>query len=139
MNHKGALLTINDRATGMLKMVKVESKEAAEIEQKTIELLEDWKPVLFTITSDNGKEFANHAGIAKSLNIDYYFAKPYHSWERGANENLNGLVRQYFPKKTSFANITQKDIDKVVNILNNRPRKRYDYFSPNEMFLKKSA
>lgn len=139
MNHKGALLTINDRATGMLKMVKVESKEATEIEQKTIELLKDWKPIIFTITSDNGKEFANHTAIAKSLNIDYYFAKPYHSWERGANENLNGLVRQYFPKKTSFENITQQDIDKVVNILNNRPRKRYDYFSPNEMFLKKCS
>jgi transposase, IS30 family len=138
-DHKGALLTINDRVTGMLKMVKVETKEAAEIEAKTIELLKDWKSHLHTITSDNGKEFANHAIIAESLKIDFYFAKPYHSWERGANENLNGLIRQYFPKKTSFENITQEKIDNVVNILNNRPRKRYDYFTPYEVFLKKSA
>ena len=98
-DHKGALLTINDRASGVLFMDKVESKEALLIQQKTIELLQDWKPLIKTITSDNGKEFANHQSIAEVLEIDYYFAKPYHSWERGANENLNGLIRQYFPKK----------------------------------------
>ena len=98
-NHKGALLTINDRATGMLKMKYIESKEAKVIENNTIEVLEEWMPFIHTITSDNGKEFTNHSEIAEKLNIDYFFAKPYHSWERGANENLNGLVRQYFPKK----------------------------------------
>lgn len=97
-DHKGALLTINDRATGLLLMGKVESKEAHEIEAKTIELLMDWKPFIHTITSDNGKEFSSHMNIADALDIDYYFAKPYHSWQRGANENLNGLVRQYLPK-----------------------------------------
>lgn len=92
-NHKGALLTINDRSAGMLFMGKVENKVASTIEAKTIELLSDWKPVLKTITSDNGKEFANHKEIAENLEIDFYFAKPYHSWEKGANENLNGLSR----------------------------------------------
>jgi len=94
------LLTINDRATGFLKMAYVNSKKAKQVELKTIELLEPWIPFIHTITSDNGKEFANHKAIAEELNIDFYFAKPYHSWQRGANENLNGLVRQYFPKKS---------------------------------------
>ncbi len=75
--------------------------------------------------------------IANCLEIDYYFAKPYHSWERGANENLNGLVRQYFPKKTSFASITNNEVENVINILNNRPRKRFGYKTPNEIFAQK--
>jgi IS30 family transposase len=136
-NHKGALLTINDRATGILFMAKVGSKEASVIQLNTIELLQDWSGLIKTITSDNGKEFANHKLIANCLEIDYYFAKPYHSWERGANENLNGLVRQYFPKKTSFASITNKEVENVINILNNRPRKRFGYKTPNEIFAQK--
>ena len=136
-DYKGALLTINDRASGILFMGKVESKEAILIQQKTIELLQDWKPIIKTITSDNGKEFANHQTIAETLEIDYYFAKPYHSWERGANENLNGLIRQYFPKKSNFGNITQQEIETVINTLNNRPRKRFGYKTPNEIFAEK--
>lgn len=136
-NHKGALLTINDRASGVLKLAKVESKEASVIEKKAIELLQDWKPFIHTITSDNGKEFANHMNIANELSIDFYFAKPYHSWERGANENLNGLVRQYFPKKMSFDSITQDQINEVENKLNNRPRKRFGFKTPNEIFSSK--
>lgn len=136
-NHKGALLTINDRATGYLFMTKIESKEASTVESNTISLLQDWSGLIKTITSDNGKEFANHKQIADGLEIDYYFAKPYHSWERGANENLNGLVRQYFPKKTSFASITNLEVENVVNILNNRPRKRFGYKTPCEIFTQK--
>ena len=135
--HKEALLTINDRATGVLFMDKVPSKEAQVIEEKAIVLLEDWIPLIYTMTSDNGKEFANHKNIAEALNIDFFFAKPYHSWQRGANENLNGLVRQYFPKSMSFENISQQDISAVVERLNNRPRKRFDFKSPNEMLAHK--
>ena len=134
-NHKGALLTINDRATGLLKMRYIESKEAKVIEQNTVELLEEWTPFIHTITSDNGKEFANHKEIAEELNIEFFFAKPYHSWQRGANENLNGLVRQYFPKKTNFDLINQKQVKRTEEILNNRPRKRYNYLTPNEVFV----
>jgi len=115
-------------------MGKVSSKEACEIEAKTLELLEDWQAIIHTITSDNGKEFANHKNIAEKLNIDYYFAKPYHSWQRGANENLNGLIRQYFPKKSDFEQITEKQILDVQKQLNNRPRKRFGYKTPNEIF-----
>jgi len=134
-NHKGALLTINDRATGMLKMKYIESKEAKVIETSTVALLEEWMPFIHTITSDNGKEFANHKEIAEQLNIDFFFAKPYHSWERGANENLNGLVRQYFPKKSNFEIIEQNQVKKVEKKLNNRPRKRYNYLTPDEVFV----
>ena len=111
-DHKGALLTINDRATGMLQMKKIESKDAEIVKNATIELLQNWKPFLQTITSDNGKEFAKHQTIAEVLGVDYYFANPYCSWERGANENLNGLVRQYFKKGSDFSLITDEQIKK---------------------------
>ena len=136
-DHKGALLTINDRSTGVLQMKKLESKDAEIVKDATIELLEKWKPILKTITSDNGKEFAKHQLIAKALEIDYYFANPYCSWERGANENLNGLVRQYFPKGSDFSLITAEQVKMVVEKLNNRPRKRHQYNSPNEVYLQK--
>lgn len=132
--HNGALLTINDRATGILKMGYVKGKEAKDIELKSIELLEDFAPFMHTITTDNGKEFSNHQQIATQLGIDFYFATPYHSWERGANENLNGLVRQYFPKGTNFDKIDHDAVKKAEDILNNRPRKRFNYKSPNEVF-----
>ncbi len=134
-DHKGALLTINDRATGMLKMVKIDSKEACVIEEKAIEILQDWKLLLHTITTDNGKEFAHHQTIANQLEIAFFFAKPYHSWERGANENLNGLIRQYFPKKYDFDLIKPEDVINIQNKLNDRPRKRFGFQSPNEVFL----
>jgi transposase, IS30 family len=136
-DHKGALLTINDRASGLLWMDKINSKEASVVATKTIELLQEWKLLIKTITSDNGKEFASHQKIAEALCIDYYFAQPYHSWERGANENLNGLVRQYFPKKYNFDLITKQDIETVIKTLNNRPRKRFGFKTPNEIFAEK--
>lgn len=80
------------------------------------------------------KEFACHQKVADQLEVDYYFAKPYHSWERGANENLNGLVRQYFPKESSFERVTQQQVEEVTEILNQRPRKRFGYRCPNEVF-----
>lgn len=136
-DHKGALLTINDRATGMLQMKKIESKDAEIVKNTTIELLMNWKPFLHTITSDNGKEFAKHIEIAAELHIEYYFANPYCSWERGANENLNGLIRQYFPKGSDFSLITNEDVKNVVEKLNNRPRKRHQFYTPNEVYLQK--
>ena len=123
-NHKQAILTINDRAesraSGMLKMKKVESKEAQVVTEAIIELLTDWKPYINTITADNGKEFAGHKFVAEELNIDYYFAHPYHSWERGSNENLNGLIRQYFKKGSDFSKLTPADIKRVEIKLNTR-------------------
>jgi IS30 family transposase len=129
-NHNQAILTINDRASGMLKMKKVVSKQADVITKAIQALLGDWKPYLHTITADNGKEFAGHEEVAENLSIDYFFAHPYHSWERGSNENLNGLIRQYFPKGSDFTGITEQRIKEVEKKLNDRPRKRYSYENP---------
>lgn len=129
-NHKQAILTVNDRASGMLKMKKVKSKNADEVTQAINDVLEEWIPYIQTITADNGKEFAGHENVAEFLKIDYYFAHPYHSWERGSNENLNGLVRQYFKKGTDFEKITDQRITEIENKLNTRPRKRHNYENP---------
>lgn len=129
-NHEQAIVTANDRASGILKMRKVMSKNSEEVTRITTDMLQDWTPYIKTITSDNGKEFAEHEEIAENLQLDYYFAHPYHSWERGANENLNGLIRQYFKKGSDFTLITDEQIQAVENKLNNRPRKRYKYENP---------
>jgi IS30 family transposase len=129
-SHKEAIVTINDRASGMLKMKKSKNKEAEVVKKIIVELLEEWKPFIQTMTSDNGKEFAGHEFVTEMLNIDYYFAHAYHSWERGSNENLNGLVRQYIPKKTDFRTVSDSYIKEIETKLNNRPRKRYNYETP---------
>ena len=87
-----------------------------------------------TVTYDNGSTFADHELTEKRMGIDIYFANPYRSWERGCNENFNGLLRQFFPKKSSFVNIKQDDIEKAVKLINNRPRKRLNYKTPSEVF-----
>jgi len=129
-NHKQAILTINDRASGMLKMMKVKSKEANVVAKAINKLLEDWIPYIHTMTSDNGKEFAYHKLVSEESNIDFFFAHPYHSWERGSNENLNGLIRQYFPKKYDFNLIDDQLIKLVEEKINSRPRKRLNFDNP---------
>lgn len=133
-NHKGAILTINDRATSRVWIRKLTGKEAVPVAKITAWALRKVKNLIHTITADNGKEFAKHEEIAQKLKINFYFCKPYHSWERGANENTNGLIRQYIPKGTDFSEVTNKQIKRIENILNNRPRKRLGYLTPNEKF-----
>lgn len=133
-NHKGVLLTINDRATGIVLIRKLKDKDANALYLKTVQALRPLRYLLHTITSDNGKEFACHEKISLLLSIQMYFARPYHSWERGANENLNGLIRQYFPKGCDFTSITPRQISRVQDILNNRPRKRFNFDTPLERF-----
>lgn len=135
-NHKGALLTINDRVSSYVIIEKLNGKDAKELALKVIERLSCYKKRIHTITSDNGKEFAEHKMISSELKMDFFFAKPYHSWERGANENTNGLIRQYFPKKTSFENLSDQDIKRVEDVLNNRPRKKLNFLTPNEFLLR---
>ena len=96
------------------------------------------KEKVHTITSDNGKEFANHESIAKKLKCDFYFAHVYSSWERGTNENTNGLIRQYFPKNRDFRTITDEEIIHAMKKLNNRPRKRLGFKTPNQVFFGES-
>ena len=133
-NHKGALVTINDRLTSKVWIRKLSGKDAVPLALKTIEALQPIKDLIHTITADNGKEFAKHQEIAEKLEISFYFCTPYHSWERGANENTNGLIRQYIPKGTDFSEITDEFVTWVENKLNNRPRKRLGYLTPNEKF-----
>jgi IS30 family transposase len=135
-NHKGALVTIVDRKSKFTLMKKVNSKHAEVVTQATIDLLHPVKALTHTITSDNGKEFAYHEVIAQSLNTNFYFANPYHSWERGLNEHTNGLIRQYIPKKTEFENISKEEIVTIANKLNHRPRKSLGYKTPFEVFMK---
>ena len=133
-NHQGALLTINDRVTSLVWIKLLDGKHSEPLTEATIQALLPLKQQIKTITADNGKEFARHQEIAKELNVNFYFAKPYHSWERGANENTNGLIRQYFPKGSSFENVTHQQVADVQNKLNNRPRKKLGYFSPKEFY-----
>ncbi len=135
-NHKGAILTINDRWSSIVWIQKLTGKQAVPLSEKTIETIMPFKILVHTITGDNGKEFAGHESIANELSLNFYFAHPYHSWERGANENTNGLIRQYVPKGTDFENITQKQLNYVQHKLNNRPRKRLGFLSPIEFFNK---
>ena len=133
-NHKGAILTLNDRKTGIVKMRLLKSKNAKMVSKQIVKALKAERGKIHTITSDNGKEFSEHEYISKSLGIEFYFADPYSSWQRGSNENINGLVRQYFPKKTNFGQLSWRDIKYAETQLNNRPRKRYGFKSPKEEF-----
>jgi transposase, IS30 family len=136
--HKGAIVSMVDRASKLTKLVKVSSSNAEEVNAAVIERLSPINEFIHTLTADNGKEFARHAQISTTLGVSFFFATPYHSWERGLNEHTNGLVRQYFPKSFSFEGITQKDVLVVENLLNNRPRKVLGYQTPEEVFRQKS-
>jgi IS30 family transposase len=138
-NHKGALLTIVERKSKLTLIQKLPNKQAKSVTDATIRLLKPYKKTVFTITSDNGKEFAHHETIGNKLKTKVYFAHPYHSWERGLNENTNGLIRQYFPKNKCFTKITDKQVHWVMNRLNNRPRKTLGFATPNEVFWEKNS
>jgi transposase, IS30 family len=129
-NHSGALVTIVERVTMFTVSMRVKSKRAKEVMAATLALLMPFKGLVHTITSDNGKEFAYHEQIAASLECDFYFAHPYHSWERGLNENTNGLLRQYFPKCTDFKIVSAVVVKQSLDELNNRPRKTLAFKTP---------
>ena len=131
---QGAMTTIVDRASAFVKISIPTSKRAKDIENETVRLLRPHKDITHTITSDNGLEFANHKAIAQILECDYYFCHPYSSWERGLNEYTNGLIRQYFPKGSSFADITPERVKEVEDKLNHRPRKTLGWRTPYEVF-----
>lgn len=133
-NQKGAITTVVERATSLVRISIPTTKKAIEIENETIRILKPLKNKIYTITSDNGLEFANHQNISKALDYKHYFCHPYSSWERGLNEYTNGLIRQYIPKGTSFENITPEYIKMIEDKLNNRPRKALNWKTPNEVF-----
>lgn len=132
--NKGAIVTLVDRKTGYAKLMLVPNKEAAGVTKAIIRALRPHQEQVLTVTFDNGKEFAGHQTVAKRLKADCYFADPYSSWQRGCNENLNGLIRQYFPKGTDFRKITRAALAEVEQKLNDRPRKRLGWKTPRMLF-----
>jgi IS30 family transposase len=131
--HRGALVTIVERVTKFTLSAQVDNKSAAAVTQATIRLLKPFKDVVHSITADNGKEFAYHEEISAALSADVYFAHPYSSWERGLNENTNGLLRQYFPKNINLKSVSQSAVNKAVRRLNTRPRKDLEFKTPDQL------
>ena len=130
-NH--CIVTLLERKTGYVMIGKLRDKSTASLNKKIISLI-NRDPLAFkTITADNGTEFHQFKIIEAKHSVTFYFANPYHSWERGSNENVNGLIRQYLPKKESMATLTQQQCDHIANKLNSRPRKRFNFKTPEEM------
>ena len=134
-----ALVTLTERRSRLGRLVKVTGKTAPEVCAAITQSLEPLKAQVHTLTSDNGKEFAEHAAIAKKLQAEFYFAHPQAAWERGSNENMNGLLRQYFPKGRDFATLDQEELEFAMQRLNHRPRKCLDFKTPIEVFLEQSV
>ena len=135
-NNQGALLTIVERTTNMLFMRKLKyGKEAKELAKEVIKMLKPYKGQIKSITTDNGSEFFAHQAIAKELNTNVYFTNPYSSWQKGAVENANGLIRQYIPKSSNIKQVSDKEIKDIMNKINTRPRKKLNFSTPEESFF----
>lgn len=132
--HQGAVVTLVERKSKLTLAMQVDNKTEENVTAAIIALLKPYQSLVHTITFDNGKEFTNHKAIAKALKTNVFFAHPYHSWERGLNENTNGLIRQYLPKTKSLRNICHRKIIDITDKLNNRPRKTLKYKTPLDVF-----
>ena len=137
--HSGALVTIVERKTSFSVSTRVNDKSAKTVTAATIALLTPFSDAVLTITADNGKEFAYHEELTKSLKCAVYFADPYCSWQRGLNENTNGLLRQYWPKSTDFKKVSNSIVKDVIVKLNDRPRKKLDYNTPAKLMAEHMA
>ena len=132
--HKGALVSLVDRKSKLTLVGKVHRRTAEAIEQMIVRFVRRLPRRSYTLTVDNGKEFAGHETIAHRLGVRVFFADPYSAWQRGLNENTNGLIRQYVPKGTDIRNLTEEQIQTIMERLNNRPRKSLGFLTPNEVF-----
>ena len=132
--HQQTIVSQTERKSKLTLLAKVEHATAEAVEAAMTRLLEPLAHHVHTITADNGREFARHQQIASTLKADFYFAHPYASWERGLNENTNGLVRQYFPKGSDFSSITDEAVEEVMQRLNHRPRKTLGFTTPHQVF-----
>jgi transposase, IS30 family len=128
------LVSFVERQTGYLVLGKLRARTVAELNRRAIPLLRQQPHPVHTLTCDNGTEFHGHATLEAATMAQVYFATPHHAWERGTNENTNGLIRQYIPKRTSMANLTQRDCVAIARALNQRPRKRLGYRTPEECY-----
>jgi IS30 family transposase len=132
--HQGGAVTLVDRKSGYLLLGKVSDRHAATVRDAIAQLFGPLPASLRrTLTLDNGKEFAEHESIAAAVALRVYFAKPYCAWQRGTNENTNGLVRQFFPKGSDLVHVPKQRFEKVQHLLNNRPRRRLGYRTPLEI------
>lgn len=134
-NHQGVLVTLAERKSRYLLAAPSINKQAPVVCAVVTKLLKPHQDQCHSITLDNGKEFSEHEAIAKNLDTQIYFAHPYHSWERGLNENSNGLLRQYFPKGMELSNVSAVQVQWAVDRINHRPRKVLGYKSPFEVFF----
>ncbi|MCS3904639.1 IS30 family transposase [Methylohalomonas lacus] len=138
-NRQSTLLTVVERKSLYTRIIKLAGKQAEQLAEAAVAGLHKLKRFFRTLTLDNGLEFAAHEKLADALAVDVYFADPYASWQRGINENTNGLIRQYFPKGTDFNEVSQAEIDHVMDRLNSRPRQTRGYRTPNEILLGQST
>jgi IS30 family transposase len=134
-NEKPCIVTLVERSTGYLMVGMLPNRTTRAVNRKTIALMRRIDAPFLTITSDNGTEFHGYRKIEAATGTTVYFARPHHPWERGTNENTNGLIRQYLPKGVSMADLTQRQCDAIARKINSRPRKRYDYDTPNQRLL----
>ena len=130
---KHCIMTMVDRKTGYLIIRKLRRRTTAEVNAELQKIFEGGKHTFRTITADNGTEFHQYDQIEQKTGVLFYFARPYHSWERGSIENANGLIRQYLPKTQAMTHLTQAECDTIATELNERPRKRYGYRTPMEL------
>lgn len=135
--HQGALVTAVERRSRFTVIGVVARKTSAAVTESLVEGLGAYSDKVLTLTLDNGREFAGHEVFAGKLDADVFFAHPYSSWERGTNENTNGLIRKYFPKNRNLRSVTREEVISVATRLNNRPGKVMDYRTPNEVFFNK--
>ena len=131
---KHCIVTMVERKSGYLEIAKSDSRTIESVNQGTIEVVNRQPRRVQTITSDNGTEFHGYKDIERATGARFYFANPHHSWERGTNENTNGLIRQYLPKGTTMRNVSQARCNMIANHLNERPRKRLGYKTPKECY-----
>lgn len=139
-NHQGGLVTYVDKASKFLMMGLIKNRRAEHVTAVSIQLFQDLAVrQVETVTFDNGKEFSKHEAFGEAVGAACYFARPYHSWERGLNEHTNGLIRQFFPKQTNFRIIKSEQVQSVMDLINDRPRKSLGYQTPREVFYGQSG
>ncbi|MGH8831249.1 MAG: IS30 family transposase [Polaromonas sp.] len=130
------ILSLVERKTGYVVIGKLQARTTKEVNQRATALIQQQPHAVRTITADNGTEFHDYPAIEQATDVRFYFATPHHAWERGTNENTNGLLRQYLPKRCSMAHLTQQDCDVIAAKLNRRPRKRLGYRTPEECYAR---
>lgn len=138
-NHKGALLVMTDRATLHTSLHKLSNRRSETVSKAIIKNLKQVEYPMHTVTFDNDLGFANHREVAEALNVDTYFTRPYTSQDKGTVENRIGQLRRFFPKKTDLSTVTNKQVKQVEKLLNNRPVRKFNYLTPNQVLQKKVA